>query len=146
MKKMLLTLVCAAVALGASAAPQEIGFDKLPKPSREFIEKNFSMASVKEVMMDRKSTWDRYTVQFDNGSTIAFEGDKGQWTEISMTSGTVPATALPEKIQSYVARKYPQQTIVRIAKTQNGYEAGLNSGEMLSFDKNGRFEKEKHNH
>ena len=41
MKKILLTLACAAAAFGVCAAPQEVGFDKLPKPAREFIEKTF---------------------------------------------------------------------------------------------------------
>ena len=67
MKKILLTLACAAAALGVCAAPQEVGFDKLPKPAREFIEKNFSMETIKSVELDRKSTWDRYVVCFDNG-------------------------------------------------------------------------------
>ena len=39
--------------------------------------KNFSMETIKSVELDRKSTWDRYVVCFDNGSTIAFDGDKG---------------------------------------------------------------------
>lgn len=147
MKKMLLTLVCAAAALGVCAAPQqEVAFDKLPKLSREFIEKNFPMGNVKSVEIDRKSTWDHYTVQLDNGSTITFEGDKGMWTRITMTVGTVPATAIPEKIQSFVAKKYPDQTIVQLARTPTGYKADLNSGQMLSFDKSGKFEKGKHTH
>lgn len=41
MKKLLLTFVCAAAALGVCAAPEKIGFDKLPKSSQEFIQKNF---------------------------------------------------------------------------------------------------------
>lgn len=146
MKKMLLTLVCAATALGVCAAPQEVGFDKLPKPAREFIEKNFSIETVKSVEMDRKSTWDRYTVLFDNGSTIAFEGDKGTWTEILMKSGSVPATAVPPKIQTYIAKEYPGETITQITRSQKGYVVGLSDGETIPFDQNGEPAKMKHGH
>lgn len=103
----MLTLACAAAALGVCAAPQEVGFDKLPKPAREFIEKNFSMETIKSVELDRKSTWDRYVVCFDNGSTIAFDGDKGTWTEINLKSGSVPATAVPPKSRPMSPRSIP---------------------------------------
>lgn len=146
MKKILLTLVCAAAALGVCAAPQEVGFDKLPKPAREFIEKNFSMETIKSVELDRKSTWDRYVVCFDNGSTIAFDGDKGTWTEINLKSGSVPATAVPPKIQTYVAKEYPGQTITQLTKSEKGYVAGLSGGETIPFDQNGKPLKGKHGH
>ena len=54
MKKLLLTFVCAAAALGVCAAPEKIGFDKLPKSSQEFIQKNFPREVVKDTEMDRR--------------------------------------------------------------------------------------------
>lgn len=50
MKKLLLTFVCAAAALGVCAAPEKIGFDKLPKSSQEFIQKNFPVI----IILNRK--------------------------------------------------------------------------------------------
>lgn len=96
--------------------------------------------------MDRKSTWDRYTVLFDNGSTIAFEGDKGTWTEILMKSGSVPATAVPAKIQAYIAKEYPGETITQLTRSQKGYVVGLSDGETIPFDQNGKPAKMKHGH
>ena len=68
MKKLLLTFVCAAAALGVCAAPEKIGFDKLPKSSQEFIQKNFPREVVKDTEMDREASWDKYTVYFNSGS------------------------------------------------------------------------------
>ena len=41
MKKILLLIASAAIALAVNAAPQKVDFGKLPKNSQEFIQKNF---------------------------------------------------------------------------------------------------------
>ena len=106
MKKLLLTFVCAAAALGVCAAPEKIGFDKLPKSSQEFIQKNFPREVVKDTEMDREASWDKYTVYFNSGSRVSFEGGKGDWSEIVMKNGAVPATVIPVRIKTYVADNY----------------------------------------
>ena len=57
MKKFLLFFVCASAAIAVSAAPQEVDFDKLPKNSQEFVQKNFANEKVKSVVMDREASW-----------------------------------------------------------------------------------------
>ena len=64
MKKILLLIASAAIALAVNAAPQKVDFGKLPKNSQEFIQKNFPGEKVKAVEMDREASWDKYTVYF----------------------------------------------------------------------------------
>ena len=47
MKKILLLIASAAIALAVNAAPQKVDFGKLPKNSQEFIQKNFPGEKVK---------------------------------------------------------------------------------------------------
>lgn len=64
MKKILLLIASAAIALAVNAAPQKVDFGKLPKNSQEFIQKNFPGEKVKAVEMDREASWDKYTRLF----------------------------------------------------------------------------------
>ena len=57
MKKILLLIASAAIALAVNAAPQKVDFGKLPKNSQEFIQKNFPGEKVKAVEMDREASW-----------------------------------------------------------------------------------------
>ena len=141
MKKLLLTFVCAAAALGVCAAPEKIGFDKLPKSSQEFIQKNFPREVVKDTEMDREAAWDKYTVYFNSGSRVSFEGGKGDWSEIVMKNGAVPATVIPVRIKTYVADNYSQSMVNRLSTMKEGYKVGLTNGLTLYFDKEGKFKK-----
>lgn len=134
-------MLFAAAAVAVSAAPQKVAFDKLPRNSQEFVQKNFPNEKIKSVEMDRESTWDKYTVYFNSGSRISFEGGSGDWSEIFMESGQVPYGAVPSKIKTYTGSKYARQHIVMLKTTANGYDAKLSDGTVLSFDKDGDFVK-----
>ncbi|HJI20293.1 MAG: PepSY-like domain-containing protein [Alistipes sp.] len=141
MKKILLLLVCAAAAFSVSAAPQKVDFDKLPNNSQEFIQKNFPREKVKNVEMDREASWDKYTVYFNSGNQISFEGGSGDWSRIIMKNGPVPATVIPVKIKTFAGGKYPGMNIVMLETTADGYKAGLADGTFLYFDKDGNYTK-----
>ncbi len=141
MKKFLLSFVCAAFALGASAAPQEIGFDKLPNNSQEFIQRYFAGEKIKRVEMDREASWDKYTVYFNSGNQVSFEGGSGDCSQIIMKSGSVPSSIVPAKIRSYTNGKYAGKRIVRMETTADGYKVGLSDKTWLYFDKDGDFTK-----
>lgn len=141
MKRLLLLAACVAVAFGVSAAPQEVDFDKLPKSSQEFIRKNFPREKVKTVEMDREASWDKYTVYFNSGNEVSFEGGTGDCSQIVMKSGSVPATVLPTAVKSYVLGKYPNQQVVSWQTTADGSKVGLSDGTYLDFDKSGNFVK-----
>ncbi len=141
MKKFVLFFVCAATAVAVSAAPQKVGFDKLPASSQEFIQKNFPREKVKSVEMDREASWDKYTVYFNSGNQISFEGGSGDCSEIIMKNGSIPASAVPSRLRSYVASQYPNMRIMMYQTTSDGYRLGLSDKTFLDFDKNGNFVK-----
>ena len=141
MKKILLLIASAAIALAVNAAPQKVDFGKLPKNSQEFIQKNFPGEKVKAVEMDREASWDKYTVYFNSGNQISFEGGSGDWSRIIMKNGPVPATVIPVKIKTFAGGKYPGMNIVMLETTADGYKAGLADGTFLYFDKDGNYTK-----
>lgn len=141
MKKLLLTFVCAAAALGVCAAPEKIGFDKLPKSSQEFIQKNFPREVVKDTEMDREASWDKYTVYFNSGNQVSFEGGSGDCSQIIMKNGSIPMSLIPNKVRSYTSGKYPGQSVVMMETTSDGYRLRLADNTYLDFDKDGTFVK-----
>ncbi len=141
MKKILMLFVCAATAISVSAAPQKVGFDKLPDSSQEFIQKNFPREKVKSVEMDREASWDKYTVYFNSGTQVSFEGGSGDCSEIIMKGGSVPASAMSPRLRSYVASQYPRSQVTIYQTTADGYRLGLSDKTFLDFDKNGNFVK-----
>lgn len=141
MKKFLSFIVCAATAFTVSAAPQEVDFDKLPKNSQEFIQKNFPNEKVKSVEMDREASWDKYTVYFNSGNQVSFEGGTGDCSQIIMKSGSIPMSVMPTKVKSYILGKYPNSKVVSWQTTADGSRIGLSDGTSLDFDKNENFVK-----
>lgn len=139
MKKFLFLIVCAAAALSVSAAPQKVDFDKLPKNSQEFIQQNFPREKIKNVEMDREASWDKYTVYFTSGTQVSFEGGSGDWSQIIMKDGYVPAATVPVKIKSYAGNNYPGFGIVAMETTKDGYKIKLSNGTNLLFDKDGDY-------
>ncbi|MBP3454767.1 MAG: PepSY-like domain-containing protein [Alistipes sp.] len=141
MKRFLLFIACAATAFTANAAPQEVDFDKLPKNSQEFIQKNFPGEKTKSVEMDREASWDKYTVYFNSGNQVSFEGGTGECSQIIMKTGAVPMTVLPTKVKSYLLGKYSNLQVVSWQTTADGSKVGLSDKTWLDFDKDGNFVK-----
>ncbi|WP_295912861.1 PepSY-like domain-containing protein [uncultured Alistipes sp.] len=141
MKKILLLVAAAVFAFAVSAAPQKVDFGKLPKNSQEFIQKNFPGEKVKSVEMDREASWDKYTVYFNSGNQVSFEGGSGDCSQIIMKNGSVPMSVIPAKVKTYAGNNYPGQRIVMVETTADGYKAGLADKTVLDFDKDGNFTK-----
>lgn len=137
MKKVFLALAFAAGTFFANAAPQNVSLDKLPKNSQELLQQDFSKEAVKDIQMDRESSWDKYTVHFTSGNMISFEGGSGEWSKIDMKVGSVPTSLVPVKINSNVKNNYPGNQIKMIAKTNDGYQVKLSSGVDVYYDKDG---------
>ncbi len=141
MKRFLLSLIGAAFAVAAAAAPQQVGFDKLPKNSQEFVQRNFPNEKIKSVELDREASWDKYTVYFNSGSQVSFEGGSGDCSQIIMKNGSVPAATMPAKIKSYLGRRYSGQHVTMFQTTTDGYRVKLSDRTTLDFDKDGDFVK-----
>lgn len=141
MKKFFLFVACVATALGVSAAPTEVTFDKLPENSQEFIRRNFPSEKIQRVEMDRESSWDKYTVFFDSGNQVSFEGGSGDCSQIVMKNGSIPMSLIPNKVRAYMSGKYPGQKVVMMQTTADGYRLRLADNTYLDFDKDGTFVK-----
>lgn len=129
------------MAFAVTAAPQKVDFGKLPKNSQEFIQKNFPSEKVKSVEMDREASWDKYTVYFNSGNQVSFEGGSGDCAQIIMKEGSVPMSVIPPKVKTYTGSKYPMQRIVMLETTADGYKVALGDKTVLDFDKDGNFVK-----
>lgn len=141
MKKFLLLIAASVMAFAVSAAPQKVDFDKLPKNSQEFIQKNFPGEKIKSVEMDREASWDKYTVYFNSGNQVSFEGGSGDCSQIIMKNGSVPMSVIPAKIKTYAGNNYPGQRIVMMETTADGYKVMLADKTTVDFDKDGDFVK-----
>lgn len=141
MKKILLLVAAAVFAFAVNAAPQKVDFGKLPKNSQEFIQKNFPGEKVKAVEMDREASWDKYTVYFNSGNQVSFEGGSGDCSQIIMKNGSIPMSLIPNKVRSYTSGKYPGQSVVMMETTSDGYRLRLADNTYLDFDKDGTFVK-----
>ncbi len=129
----------ATAAFCATAAPQNIDFTKLPNNSQEFIRRYFPSEKVKSVEMDREATWNKYTVYFNSGSQVSFEGGSGDCSEIIMKNGSVPSSAMPANVRTYVNKRYPGKSVTGMKTTADGYKVYLSDKTVLNFDKDGDF-------
>ena len=96
---------------------------------------------VKAVEMDREASWDKYTVYFNSGNQVSFEGGSGDCSQIIMKNGSVPMSVVPAKIKTYAGNNYAGQRIVMMETTADGYKVALADKTVLDFDKDGNFTK-----
>ncbi len=73
-------------------------------------------------------------MKFKDGSSVSFD-DKGEWNKVSTGKNTnIPQDMVPDKISSYVSKKYSNQKIKKIEKRNDGgYNVTLASGVALVF-------------
>lgn len=129
----------ATLSLAVLAAPEKTTFDKLPQNSQEFVQRYFAGETIREVELDRDSSWDKYTVWFDNGNMISFAGGSGDCTEIKIKQGAIPVSVLPAEAAAYLGTHYRNQKIHGMKQTKEGFRISLENGVWVDFDKNGRF-------
>lgn len=140
-------LVIIAVILGAISASAALPFDKytidrkdLPEAAREMLDEHFPKAKVSMIKVDKhllKKT--DYDVKLTNGTKIEFS-NKGRWTNVDCKKKSVPESLIPKTIRKSVARKYPDEDIVRISRSTLYYTVGLSNGKDLKYDLLGIFQ------
>lgn len=116
-----------------------ISRDKLPEEAQQMLQQYFPKAKVSLIKVDRhllKKT--DYDVRLTNGTTIEFS-NKGKWKSVDCGKKAVPEELVPKKIRNYVAKNYPDVTIVSIRKTSSNYEIGLSDQVRLKFSLLGAF-------
>lgn len=141
MKKILFCLTALAAVFSAGAVyagdDRPIQVEQLPAAARQFIGQHFADAKVSYAAEDRDWPGSTFKVVFADGAKVEF-GKDGKWSEVDCKPSAVPEAVVPQQIVSYVGQHHPGLTIVKVERGRKGYEAELQNGIELKFDKHFR--------
>ena len=137
MKKLTFLFVCLFVmslnVLASNDKPIQV--TEMPKAAQAFIKSHFAKQSVAVAKMENDFINKSYDVIFTNGDKVEFD-KKGIWTSVDCEHTQVPVAVIPQAIQEYVSKNYPNAKVIKIEKTDlKGYDVDLNNGFDLEFDK-----------
>lgn len=137
MKKFVVLLLMMILSVSASYAfidSYVISREKLPEEAQQMLQEYFPKAKVSLIKIDRHLLKKAdYDVRLTNGTTIEFSNN-GKWKSVNCGKKAVPDQLVPQKIRTYVAKNYPDVTIVSIGKSSSGYEIGLSDQLKLKFN------------
>lgn len=143
MKKMIIIGLCL-IGLGISPIVAEtdkvITEVELPKTAQSFAKKYFADKQISFVKLERDLLRKSYEVIYSDGTKVEYNS-AGEWKEVSVRGGSVPAGIVPTAIATELQKRFPQQTITKIEHTSRGYEVELSNGLEAKFDKQGRFKR-----
>ena len=112
-----------------------IQVSQMPKEAQAFVQKHFGNLSVAVAKVENDLFGKNYDIIFTNGDKVEFD-KKGNWTNVDCEHTQVPVEIIPQAIQEYVTKNYPQAKVVKIEKTdRKGYDVDLSNGFDLEFDK-----------
>lgn len=135
---LLFTLLISSLSLRAEDIHRIITFEELPAKAQEFVTTYFSDQHIRFVRMEIEVTKTEYTVRFENGMEIEFNGN-GDWDEVESHSECLPSGFLPESILNYLNQHHPNACLHEIARGRHKLEIELASGMEIIFNKNGEF-------
>ena len=137
----LFIMISAIMSLACSSAFAEdvaITVKQLPTEAQQFLSTNFADVKVLYVTHDKDVTDNDYTVALADGTKIEFDRN-GKWKSIENKRNFVPASLIPQSINTYIQTHYSTLKVVQIDRKALGYEVELNSDIELKFDLNGNF-------
>ena len=112
-----------------------IQVSQMPKEAQAFVQKHFGNLSVAVAKVENDLFGKNYDIIFTNGDKVEFD-KTGNWTNVDCEHTQVPVEIIPQAIQEYVTKNYPQAKVVKIEKTdRKGYDVDLSNGFDLEFDK-----------
>lgn len=135
MKNWMIALVCVFTVSTAAYADNDkpIAVSQLPAAAQQTLKKYFGSQKVAMAKMESGLLEKTYDVIFTNGEKIEFNR-KGEWTEISCKSTTVPTALIPSAISKYIKANYPDAKVLSIERDKE-CEVQLNNRIELTFDK-----------
>ena len=135
MKRILVTMVVMLMAVAAVMADNRpISLDKLPHKAQTFLKQYFADSNVSLVTQDDDLVAKDYEVVLESGARIDFS-PSGDWQEVEVRQGVVPASLVPTAIAAYVKRHYNTERVVRLERDRRNWEVKLSNGLELTFDK-----------
>lgn len=133
MRRILLPILAILLCIPVMAEDIEIKPEQLPEKSQQIIAKAFPDAKIKKANIEKRASLMQYEVKISGGVKLQFSKD-GSLTECECTKGTVPDMLIPSKIRSFIAKEFPQNSVVRIEHDSKIYEIDLDDGTELSFN------------
>jgi len=145
----LLKLCACVLALGccfSAFAGEKVGIDVkvLPEAAQQFLEKSFKGVPVSSIEVDKTigiitfGLVRDYEVILADSTKIEFD-KTGEWESVKNKINGVSKNVIPERINVYVAEKFPEAKIIKIAKKSYGLKIELNSDLELMFKVDGTF-------
>lgn len=137
MKKTFLTLFLMTTMFGAAYADgreKPTSVYKLPQAAQEFLSAHFKDLTVAYAVEEQKYTGKEYEVVYTDRTEIEFRSD-GQWESVGRKYSPVPASIVPQPIQTFVSgSNYPGQFIRQIDRNAYTWEVELSNGLEIKFD------------
>ena len=91
--------------------------------------------------MDREASWDKYTVYFNSGTQVSFEGGSGDCSEIIMKNGNRSGFRRQARVCAAMWLSVPEFADRALSDDRGRLSMGLSDKTFLEFDKNGNFVK-----
>lgn len=130
MKKTFLTLFLMTTMFGAAYADgreKPTSVDKLPQAAQEFLSAHFKDLTVAYAVEEQKYTGKEYEVVYTDRTEVEFRSD-GQWESVGRKYSPVPASIVPQPIQTFVSgSNYPGQFIRQIDRNAYTWEVELST-------------------
>ena len=137
MKKTFLTLFLMTTMFGAAYADSRekpTSVDKPPQAAQEFLSAHFKDLTVAYAVEEQKYTGKEYEVVYTDRTEVEFRSD-GQWESVGRKYSPVPASIVPQPIQTFVSgSNYPGQFIRQIDRNAYTWEVELSNGLEVKFD------------
>lgn len=137
MKKTFLTLFLMTTMFGAAYADgreKPTSVDKFPQAAQEFLSAHFKDLTVAYAVEEQKYTGKEYEVVYTDRTEVEFRSD-GQWESVGRKYSPVPASIVPQPIQTFVSgSNYPGQFIRQIDRNAYTWEVELSNGLEIKFD------------
>ena len=127
-------LICSTGVALADGHERAITVQQLPQPAQEFLKQHFDSLTVAYVVEDVKHFGSEYEVVYTDRTEIEFRSD-GQWESVGRKYSPVPASIVPQPIQTFVSgSNYPGQFIRQIDRNAYTWEGELSNGLEIKFD------------
>lgn len=102
--------------------------------AQEFLSAHFKDLTVAYAVEEQKYTGKEYEVVYTDRTEIEFRSD-GQWESVGRKYSPVPASIVPQPIQTFVSgSNYPGQFIRQIDRNAYTWEVELSNGLEIKFD------------
>lgn len=139
MKKVGMMMAALLVAVGLSSCEKEtkLSTDDFPSEITEYASEHFPERSIVQIIKDSDGLDKDYEVYLKGGVYLEF--DKKKKIQEIESPTALPASVVPDNIESYVAANYPDNFITGWELDDKNQQVTLNSGLELEFDMNGKF-------